>query len=61
MSKIISISKVREKKKQKAGTTVRHDGFQPCSPDMTICGDCEDNREKNKCPRLKEWLGKRKS
>jgi hypothetical protein len=27
---------------------------------MTICGDCTDNRAKNKCPRLREWLAKRK-
>jgi len=26
---------------------------------MTICGDCEGNRSKNKCPRLKEWLAKK--
>ncbi len=36
-----------------------HEGFTPCSQDMTICGDCEDNRAKKKCPRLKEWLAKR--
>jgi hypothetical protein len=35
------------------------DGFTPCSQDMTICGDCESNRAKKKCPRLKEWLAKR--
>jgi len=35
------------------------DGFTPCSQDMTICGDCEGNRRKQKCPRLKEWLAKR--
>jgi hypothetical protein len=57
MSKITSISKVREKK-QKAGTAALKDRFVPCSPDMTICGDCEDNRVKNKCPRLKEWRKK---
>jgi hypothetical protein len=28
---------------------------------MTICGDCQDNRVKNKCPRLKEWLAQRRS
>jgi len=59
MSKVASISKARETRKQKVDTTVRQDGFVPCSPDMTICGDCGDNREKNKCPRLKEWLVKR--
>jgi hypothetical protein len=59
MSRVISISKARDKKKQKAGTVTGHDGFHPCSPDMTLCGDCQDNRAKNKCPRLKEWLAKR--
>jgi hypothetical protein len=61
MSKIASISKARKTRKQKADTTVRQDGFVPCSPDMTICGDCEDNRETNKCPRLKEQRNKRNS
>ena len=59
MPKVSSIQKAREKKREKAGGGKQHDGFQPCSPDMTICGDCEDNREKNKCPRLKEWRAKR--
>ncbi len=59
MSKITSISKAREKRTKNTDTAVRHDGFQPCSPDMTICGDCQDNRAKIKCPRLKEWLAKR--
>jgi len=27
---------------------------------MTLCGDCEGNRAANKCPRLKEWLAKRR-
>ena len=61
MSKMASISKARKTRKQKADTTVRQDGFAPCSPDMTICGDCTDNRAKNTCPRLKEWLAKRSS
>jgi len=61
MSKVTSISKAREKKKQQADSTERRDGFVPCSPDMTICGDCEDNRAKSKCPRLKEWQKKRNS
>ncbi len=61
MSRVTSISKARETRKKKSCTAVRHGGFVPCSPDMTICGDCEDNREKNKCPRLKEWLEKRNS
>jgi len=59
MSKVSSIHTVCEKKKQGTTAIVQHNGFQPCSPDMTICGDCEDNREKNKCPRLKEWRAKR--
>jgi hypothetical protein len=61
MSKVTSIKKARETGKQKVETASQLGGFHPCSPDMTICGDCEDNREKNKCPRLKEWLEKRKS
>lgn len=59
MSKVTNISKARETRKKKTDTAVRHDGFQPCNPDMTICGDCQDNRAKTKCPRLKEWLAKR--
>jgi len=61
MFKVANISKVRITRRQKTDTAPRNAGFQPCSPDMTICGDCEDNREKNKCPRLKEWLEKRNS
>jgi hypothetical protein len=61
MSKVTNISKARERKQQKTAAVVRIDGFQPCSPDMTICGDCQDNRAKNKCPRLKEWLAQRRS
>ena len=61
MSKITIMRKAREKNTQKADAAVRHGGFQPCSPDMTICGDCQDNRAKNKCPRLKEWLAQRRS
>lgn len=57
MPKVTSIQKAREAKAKK--TAVRHDGFVPCSQDMTICGDCEGNRSKKKCPRLKEWLAKR--
>jgi hypothetical protein len=60
MAKITNIQKAREKKLQQAGPASRHEGFQPCSPDMTICGDCQDNRAKNKCPRLKEWTSKRR-
>ena len=44
---------------RKAANTHSADGFVPCSQDMTICGDCSDNRAKKKCPRLKEWLAKR--
>ena len=58
MAKIMNMQKAREKKLQQAGRAPRHRGFTPCSPDMTICGDCLDNRAKNKCPRLKEWLAK---
>jgi len=59
MSKITTIRKAREKRTKNADTTIRHDGFQPCSPDMTICGDCKESRSMNKCPRLKERLAKR--
>jgi hypothetical protein len=61
MAKVTNISKARQTRNQKADAAVRQDGFVPCSPDMTICGDCQDNREKNKCPRLKEWLARRRS
>ena len=60
MAKITSIHKAREKRTSKTPTELRYDGFHPCSPDMTICGDCTDNRSRNKCPRLKEWLAKEK-
>ena len=59
MVKVSSIEKARRKKEKTAAALPRHDGFSPCSPDMTICGYCTDNRSKNKCPRLKEWLAKR--
>lgn len=59
MSKVTSISKARSAKLKKTADTHRVDGFAPCSQDMTICGDCTDNRTRNKCPRLKEWLAKR--
>lgn len=58
MPKVTSIQKAREAKDRAAPGPV-HEGFTPCSPDMTICGDCVDNRTKRKCPRLKEWLAKR--
>ncbi len=59
MSKVTNIQKAREMKKKKSEAASRHEGFDPCSQDMTICGDCTDNRAKKKCPRLKEWLAKR--
>jgi hypothetical protein len=61
MTKVTSIQNARAGKLKQAGPASRHNGFQPCSPDMTICGDCQDNRAKNKCPRLKEWLAQRRS
>ena len=60
MSKVTNIGKARERKARKTGAAPQHGGFQPCSPDMTICGDCQDNRTKNKCPRLTEWLARRR-
>jgi hypothetical protein len=59
MPKVTSIGKTRSAKIRKAATADSSDGFVPCSQDMTICGDCIDNRAKKKCPRLKEWLAKR--
>ncbi len=59
MSKVSSIEKARKAKITKAANAYSSDGFVPCSPDMTICGDCTDNRAKKKCPRLREWLAKR--
>jgi len=59
MPKITNISKAREKRTQKDDAASRHEGFQPCSPDMTICGDCQDNRAKNKCPVSKSGLQNR--
>jgi hypothetical protein len=59
MQKVTCIHKARELKKKRSGEAVQHDGFDPCSPDMTICGDCDGNRAKNKCPRLKEWLARK--
>ena len=57
MAKVSSIEDARSVKKKAA--EAEHEGFTPCSQDMTICGDCADNRAKKKCPRLKEWLAKR--
>ncbi len=59
MSKVTSIEKARSAKANKAAIPPNTAGFVPCSPDMTICGDCTDNRAKKKCPRLKEWLAQR--
>jgi len=59
MKNVTSIERARKAKAGKHAVMPHDDGFAPCSPDMTICGDCTDNREKNKCPRLKEWLEKR--
>ncbi len=58
MAKVSSIDQARNAKNNKIHSSST-DGFSPCSQDMTICGDCEGNRAKNKCPRLKEWLAKR--
>jgi hypothetical protein len=59
MSKVTNIDRARVKKHQAGSRSApRQAGFLPCSPDMTICGDCADNRSKNKCPRLKEWLAR---
>jgi hypothetical protein len=59
MAKITSIKKVRSAKKKKRDDTQSAEGFSPCSQDMTICGDCDGNRAKKACPRLKEWLVKK--
>jgi len=59
MSKATSIEKAHSAKNKKAANTHGSEGFKPCSQDMTICGDCEGNRTRKKCPRLKEWLYKR--
>jgi hypothetical protein len=65
MSKVSSIAKARSAKANKAADSCNNscntNGFTPCSPDMTICGDCVDNRAKKKCPRLKEWLARQQS
>ena len=61
MSKATSIEKAHNAKIKKEANAHSSGGFVPCSPDMTICGDCIDNRTKKKCPRLREWLAKRQS
>lgn len=60
MPKVTRIHNAKSAKARKT-TSTRSGGFIPCSQDMTICGDCEGNRAKNKCPRLKEWLAKREA
>ncbi len=59
MAKVTSIEKARSAKMKQSVNTQSSEGFTPCSQDMTICGDCDGNRAKNKCPRLKEWLARR--
>jgi len=61
MLKVVPIRKARITKNEKASVTGGHEGFTPCSQDMTICGDCEGNRASKKCPRLKEWLAKKEN
>ncbi|MCK9420649.1 MAG: hypothetical protein M0R70_14870 [Nitrospirae bacterium] len=59
MSKVTNIEKARSARIKKTLDSHSTGGFSPCSQDMTICGDCTDNRAKQKCPRLKEWLAKK--
>ncbi len=59
MAKVTSIERARGVKTKKSATMNDPEGFVPCSQDMTICGDCTDNRTKKKCPKLKEWLPRR--
>jgi hypothetical protein len=59
MSKVVSIEKARSAKIKKTADAHSAGGFVPCSQDMTICGDCDGNRAKKKCPRLKEWVARR--
>ncbi|HXY53729.1 MAG TPA: hypothetical protein VEM40_03545 [Nitrospirota bacterium] len=59
MSKITRIDKAQRANAKKAADAHSPEGFSACSQDMTICGDCEGNRAKKKCPRLKEWVAKR--
>jgi hypothetical protein len=62
MAKVTNIDRARNKKKQaKTEAAPQHVGFVPCSQDMTICGDCADNRENKKCPRMKEWFAQGKT
>ncbi len=58
MARVTNINQARiAKRKNSIGG--EHEGFIPCSQDLTICGDCEGNRARKKCPRLKEWLAKK--
>jgi len=59
MPKVTNVEKAQSVKTKKTANIHSYEGFTPCSQDMTICGDCEGNRVKRKCPRLKEWLAKR--
>ncbi|MDA8422076.1 MAG: hypothetical protein M0Z89_01945 [Nitrospiraceae bacterium] len=59
MQKVTNIETARNRQTKKSASTLDSEGFTPCSQDMTICGDCEGNRAKKTCPRLKEWLAKR--
>jgi hypothetical protein len=60
VNKIENIEKARGAKNTITMNSHRAEAFTPCSQDMTICGDCDGNRAKNTCPRLKEWLAKRR-
>jgi len=59
MAKVTHIESIRSGNTKKEVNAQCSDGFTPCSQDMTLCGDCEGNRAKKKCPRLKEWMAKR--
>jgi len=59
MRKVSDISQARSIRNGDNVSVKEAEGFTPCSQDMTICGDCEGNRSKQKCPRLKEWLAKK--
>ena len=61
MSRVSSINKTSSVKIRKNMAASDREVFTPCSQDMTICGDCEGNRAKKKCPRLREWLAKREA
>ena len=58
-AKVTQRGSIRSEKTAKKASVHCTERFTPCSQDMTICGDCEGNRTKKKCPRLKEWLEKR--